>query len=154
MSSRRNQIVDFAVAALGAVGRPTGLTISRQRTVSLSTSDLPAQVVYAVQEEVDTGPGRGVGPRPERKAKRKFRFVVEHRIDAENATPDAALDPLLSWAVQVLCADVLCGGLTYDLKEMGTTWDESEQDKKYASAKTFFEVEYVTDAANPDTLIS
>lgn len=141
-----------AVNALDAAGKPPGLTVDRQRTRSLSASDLPAQVVYAVQEEVNTGPGFGAGPDRRRKAIRTFRLCVEHRVDAENDAPDAALDPLLSWAVQALCDDASLGGLADDLKEIGTTWDEAEQDKVYASAKTFFEVRYFTNAADPDAL--
>jgi hypothetical protein len=148
MSSKRDQIIVAAVALLGAAGKPTDLTISRQRTVSLSESDLPAQVLYAVHEEADASPGFG----SDRKAKRKFRLCVESRVNAENSTPDAALDPLLSWAVKQLCADVTLGGLSYELREIGTTWGESEQEKVYASAQQFFEVHYLTDAFNPDTL--
>lgn len=152
MSSKRDLIVVAAVNALNAAGKPTGLTVHRQRTLSLSHNQLPAQVVYAVQEEVNTGPGQGAGPDRRRKAIRTFRLCVEHRVDAENDAPDAALDPLLSWAVQALCDDVSLGGLADDLKEIGTTWDESEQDKVYASARTFFDVRYFTNAHDPDAL--
>jgi hypothetical protein len=154
MSSRRDQITAACVTLLDGAGKPSGLNVFRQRTISLTYQQLPAQIVYAVQEEVETGPGRGSPPNPQRMAKRRFRLCVEHRVNAETASPDAAIDPLLSWAVQKLCSDVLVGGLAYDLKEIGTTWEEADQDKVYAAAKTFFEVEYVTDAANPDTLTS
>jgi hypothetical protein len=153
MSSRRDQIIAACVDALdNTPGKPTGLNVHRQRTLSLSHNQLPAQVVYAVQEENNTGPGNGAGPDRRRKAVRSFRLCVEHRVDAENDSPDVVLDPLLSWAVQTLCADVSVGGLAEDLKELGTTWDEQEQDKVYAAARTFFEIRYITDAANPDTL--
>lgn len=152
MSSRRDQITAACVGLLDGSAKPSGLNVYRQRTISLAHNQLPAQVVYAVQEENDPGPGRGSGYPPQRKAKRKFTLCIESRADAENDAPDAALDPLLSWAVQVLCADVTVGGLAFDLKEIGTKWDEVEQDKVYAAARTFFEIEYVTDAANPDVL--
>jgi hypothetical protein len=152
MSSRRDQIIVACVNALNAAGKPAGLTIYRQRTLSLSHNQLPAQVVYAVQEENKTGPGNGAGPDRRRKAVRTFRLCVEHRVDAENDAPDAVIDPLLSWAVQTLCADVSLGGLSEDLKEIGTTWNEQEQDKVYAAAQTFFEITFITDAANPDTV--
>ena len=152
MSSRRDQITVACVNALDGAGKPAGLAVYRQRTISLSYQQLPAQIVYAVLEDVETGPGRGAPPNPQRKAKRKVRLCVEHRVNAETDSPDAAIDPLLSWAVQTLCADVTVGGLAYDLKEMGTTWDEVEQDKVYAAARTFFDIEYVTDAADPTAL--
>jgi hypothetical protein len=151
MSSRRDQIIVACVNALNAEGKPTGLTIYRQRTLSLSHNQLPAQVVYAVQEENNTGPGPGASLDRRRKAVRTFRLCVEHRVDAENSAPDAALDPLLSWAVQTICADVSVGGLAEDVKEIGTTWEEAEQDKVYAAPRTFFEIRYITDAADPDT---
>jgi hypothetical protein len=148
MSSIRDQITAAAVALLGESGKPAGLAVSRQRTVSLSDSDLPAQCVYAVQEEANASPGFG----SDRKAKRVFRLCVESRVNAENLSGDKALDPLLSWSVQQLCADVTLGGLSYELREIGTTWDESEQDKMYAAARQFFEISYLTDAYNPNTI--
>ncbi len=130
-----------------------GLTVYRQRTLSLSHHQLPAQVVYAVQEETKTGPGPGASTERRRKALRTFRLCVEHRADAGDDAPDAALDPLLTWAVHAICAPpATLGGLAEDIKELGTTWDEQEQDKVYAAARTFFEITYMTDAANPDTL--
>jgi hypothetical protein len=152
MSSRRDQITAACVALLQQAGGPAGLNVHRQRTISLTHDQLPAQVVYALQEENDTAPGRGAPLAYTRKAKRKLTLCVEHRVDAENTPPDQALDPLLSWAVQQLCSGVSLGGLAYDLKEIGTKWDEVEQDKVYAAARTLFDVEYVTDASNPDTL--
>lgn len=152
MSSRRDQIIVACVNALNAAGKPPGVTVHRQRTLSLSHDHLPASVVYAVQEENDTGPGKGAAPDRRRKAVRTFRLCVEHRVDAENEAPDAVLDPLLSWAVQALCEDITLGGLADDVKELGTTWDEQEQDKVYAAARTFFAIRYLTDAADPDAL--
>jgi hypothetical protein len=152
MSSRRDQIVTACVALLGGAGRPSGLQVDRVRTVSLSHDQLPRQVVYPLQEEVVTGPGIGAAGDPRRIAKRVLTLCVEHRVDAENDAPDLAIDPFVSWAVQALCADVELGGLAFDVKEIGTKWDEAEQDKVYAAARTLFEIQYVTDAANPDTL--
>lgn len=149
MSSRRDQVVVAAMALLNGSGKPLGLTVHRQRTLSLDYDNLPATVVYLLHEEVETGPGTAIF---QRKAKRTARLCLEHRVNAEDRTTDTALDPLLSWATQALCADPLLGGLAHELTEVGTTWDESEQDKKYGSAKQFFDVQFFTDASDPDAL--
>lgn len=149
MSSKRDAILDTIVSALGGVGKPTGLTVDRHRTIPYGRDVLPAQSVYAVDEEVNTGPGMGAGSPPIRKARRKLKFAVYSRV-AVSTTADQDLDPLLSWSVQKVCADPTLGGTIHDLKELGTVWDEADADAVFGGARQFFEADYVTSSADPD----
>ena len=151
--SRRDTILDAGVTALGAASvgghaKPAGLNVHRHRTIPLAEDQLPAQVLYALAEEVKTGPARGLDDK--RLARRYLQFCVESRVNVGGSTPDQALDPLLSWAVQAICATQNLGGIAHDVQELGTTWDQSEDDAVRAAAKTLFLVEFVTSASDPD----
>ena len=148
MSYRRDQIIDVLYAVLSAAGKPSGLTVARSRTIAFAVTQLPAQVLYYVSEEVQSGPHRDLDNK--RLARRTFRLCVETRVSAGSDTPDQAIDPYLSWAVQALCATPRVNNLAHDVTELGTTWDSEEQDAVYSAAKQFFQVEYVTSGSNPD----
>lgn len=153
MSSRRDSIVGAIVTALGAVGKPSGLTVHRHRTLPIGEDILPAQVVYCESEEAKVGPGRGVSDNSyARKAKRTLTVVIESRVNAGSSTPDQALDPLLSWCVQQVSADVTQGGYAFDTQEQSTIWNAAETDAVLGAAQTRFVIEYVTDAADPNSL--
>lgn len=150
MSSRRDVILDAMVALLGTTTvnghtKPTSLTVSRQRTLPFAASTLPAQAVYVVNEEVTTGPGRG----PSRVARRKMQVVVESRC-VVTTTPDQDIDPLVSWAVQALCATPQLSAGVHDIQEMGSVWDQVENDSALAGARTMFLVDFVTSVSDPD----
>ena len=153
--SRRDVILDAMVAALGASTagshtKPTGLTIHRHRTVPLAQDQLPAQVVYAVSEEVTTGPARGLDNK--RLTRRKLLVCVETRVDATGNTPDQALDPYLTWVAQALCrVQSLTNGM-HDITEHSTVWDADEQNFVYAAARTLFLVDYVSAADDPNAV--
>jgi hypothetical protein len=148
MSSRRDSIVADIVAALStATGKPSGLTVHRQRTLPIGADVLPSQVVYLVDETVVTGPGFGVGANA--LAVREATVRVESRVSAGASTPDQALDPLLNWAVQKILADPTRGGLAHFTIELGTQWAAADEDKVYGAAQTDFKVKYTTSAADP-----
>lgn len=153
MASRRDTILDAMVALLGSatVGahtKPSGLTVSRQRTLPFAPSQLPAQAVYAVSEEVKSGPGMGVNN--QRLARRKLQVCVESRC-LVTTTPDQDVDPLISWAVQALCATQQLAAGVHDIQELGTVWDQVESDTTLAGARTMFLVDYITSASDPDS---
>lgn len=148
MSSKRDAIIAQIVSQLGAAGKPTGLNVYRQRTFPVGPDVLPAQIVYAVDEEVATGPGSGAPGHIKRKARRTCKVAVYSRVDGGSST-DNALDPLLTWSVQQLCTDVTLASTAYDCKELGTVWDEADADQMYGGARQYFSVDYVTDAHDP-----
>ena len=146
MASKRDAILASIVSSLSGAGGPSGLTVHRQRTLPITSDVLPSQLVYAISEEVATGPGRANFAR---KAVRKVTIAVESRVDG-GTSPDNTLDPLLSWAVQKICADPTMGDTVEDCKEMGTTWAQVDADQMYGAARTDFEITYITSAADPD----
>lgn len=153
MASRRDTILDALVALLGSSSvnghtKPASLTVTRQRTLPFAASQLPAQAVYAVHEDVETGPGGGLDNK--RLARRKLRFVVESRC-LVTTTPDQDIDPLISWAVQALCATQQLAAGVHDIQEIETVWDQVESDTTLAGARTVFLVDYLTSASDPDS---
>jgi len=151
MASRRDVILDAMVALLGTGtvnghAQPAGLTVSRQRTLPLDASQLPAQAVYLIDEEISTGPGRG----PSRLARRKMRVCVEHRC-VVTTTADQDVDPLISWSVQALCANPQLATGVHDIQEMGTVWDQTDS-SLLGAARTMFLVDYLTAATDPDAV--
>ena len=153
MASRRDTILDAMVALLGTSTvnghtKPSSLTVSRQRTLPFAASQLPAQAVYAVKEEVQAGPARGVDNK--RLARRKLEFAVESRCIV-TTTPDQDIDSLISWAVQALCATQQLSAGVNDIQEVGTVWDQIESDTTLAGARTHFVVDYITSASDPDS---
>lgn len=150
--SRRDAILDALVVLLGTSTvnghtKPVGLTVSRQRTLPFAASQLPAQAVYVVSEEVQTGPARGLDN--QRLARRKAQVCVESRCIV-TTTPDQDIDPLVSWAVQALCATQQVSAGVHDIQELGTVWEQVENDTTLAGARTVFLVDYVTSASDPD----
>ncbi len=121
----------------------------RFRARPIGADQLPAQLVYVVNETVETGPGQARGPNA--KAVRSLTLRVETRVDAGSSTaPDAALDAYLTWAVAQLCGDPTLGGYAIEISEQSTEWAATEADKVYAAAQTDFLIRYITDGANPD----
>jgi hypothetical protein len=148
MSSKREAIVSAFVTALSAGGKPSGLTVHRYRTIPIGTDILPAQLVYVVREDVETGPGSS-----HYVATRRCIIRVETRLavdDPSTTAPDAALDAFLSWAVQAICADPTLSGAVLDVWERSTEWAATDADKVFAGGQTDFEVRYQTLASDPD----
>jgi hypothetical protein len=146
--SIRDTILDAMVTALNGASKPAGLTIHRHRTIPLALDQLPAQVLYVLAEEVETGPARGLDDK--RLARRRMQVCVETRVNASGTTPDQAVDPYLTWAVEALCARQQLVASMHDIKELGGTWDAEESDAVRAAAKTVFLVDYITSASDPD----
>jgi hypothetical protein len=144
MPSRREQILDAVVTALGAVGKPSGLTVHRNRVLPIERDTLPAVVVYAIEEEMERGPNP-TGPR----ARRRFTLRLEHRVEVTSGTsPDEALDPLLCWGTQQLAADGRWGGLAHLTTEQRTQWSAVDVDRVFGGAAQDFLIDYVTAAGD------
>jgi hypothetical protein len=101
VATRRERIVQAAVAALDGVGKPAGLVVHRFRARPLEReTQLPAAVVYPT-----AAPLRGESETVERLdhdegVERKLNLRVELRVQDEQ--PDEALDPLYAWVVRAL----------------------------------------------------
>lgn len=154
MSSKRDAILDAEVALLGgaSVGshtKPASLTSSRHRTFPIDPSQLPHQAVYAVQEEIVSRVARGMDNQT--LVKRRLQFCVESRCVVGGSTPDQALDPILSWTVQAVCSNQQLVTGMHDIEELGTVWDQVENDYALAAARQMFAVIYVTAGNDPDS---
>jgi hypothetical protein len=105
--------------------------------------------VYAVAEEVVSRAGRGMDNRSI--VKRRLQLCVESRcVTGAGSTADQTVDPLLSWAVQALCATQRFAEGMHDIEELGTAWAQDENDDTLAGARQMFAVIYVTSASDPD----
>ena len=121
----------------------------RSRTLPVDADELPAAIVYVVEEHVDIGPGMGIqspNTPPQRRARRTLTARVEIRVDASAiaTAPDSALDPYHLWMVQKIGADPTLGGLAHDCKETHTLFDAKQADRIYAASQTDFIVDYLS----------
>lgn len=121
--------------------KPTGLNVHRSRTRPVEKDELPASLIYALEEDpedashdLDTG--------------RKLRVLVEHRAQSEPV--DTALDPLITWGNRVMMADHTLGGLAVAVRDRGIEWKAAELDKQYGVAGQLWEVEYFTAEDDPE----
>lgn len=127
--------------------KPAGLTVHRYRGLPLDSDDLPAQVVYPLQETAQR-----VGSRTGPLYEEKFIVRVEHRVESSSVSPDEALDPLINWTVQVVGADERLGGLALDVQKKGTVWDPDVPviRETFGAAATDFEIRHQTRKHNPE----
>lgn len=148
-ASVREQLVRAVVAAIDGSGKPSGLNVHRSRTRAIGNDQLPAVVVYLLQETLP--PERQQPARGRQIARRTATLVCECR--AKGVLADEALDPLTTWVVQALLADPTLGGLAYAVSEAGTQWDAAELDDVYGGAQVHFQIDYTTAAGDPASRI-
>lgn len=146
--SIREQLLTAAVAALNDTGKPAGLTVHRHRTLPLEFDDLPATVLYLVDEQLPADAQQRVRRQVVR---RTCTIALEHRVQLadEAQTIDQALDPLVSWGVQALVGSAAIAALKATVLEVGTKWRASDDDASRGAATTFLTLEYFTAAADP-----
>lgn len=151
MASKREELLQYLVSEVDAVGKPTGLAVDRERNRPLQVAGLPAVGLYLLREEV--APGDGRSPRSYKVVRAAtLRAEVRAAItDADDpTTPDAALDPYLSWVVQRVMRDRTQGGRAKMTYERQTQWTAEEGDALFAAAAVDFTIEYITSAVDPD----
>lgn len=135
MSSVREQIVTAFVDAL-KIGANRPGPIFRSRAESLSARDeLPAFVVYPVEENCEDA-GSTV-------AMRELTVRVECLV-AGMPPQDAALDPLLIYAVKTVFADGNLASRLFHLQEKRTAWSFEKSYEGVAAAELDFLVTYAT----------
>lgn len=122
------------LAALNApVGKPA--TTYRTRVDALSSKELPAIVLYSLDEMVEVR-----GPHT-RLRKRKVR--LEAMIEGEPPA-DQALDPIYAFAVQTLIADAATAALVKGLYEAHMQWETEASYLDACVAVLDFEVHFTT----------
>ena len=138
MSTIRSQILDAAVVALNASGKPDDVPKAvRRRLRSLDLEDLPFIDVVPLLENAERIGGKFQGPL----TKRTMRFAV--RCWAAGAAPEVAADAMVAWAVKALAGSGL-GGLAHAIEEQETEWQGTVMDSVYGVAEIRFAVQYST----------
>lgn len=131
------------VTALDGAGKPADLAVHRFRSLPLHVDQLPALVVYALEQSAQR-----VGTRQGSVADKELVVGVECRVAADE--PDVAIDPLLAWAIQSILADPKLGGVAMDVSETKTAWASAlTEDQTYGAARVEFAVHYRSRAADP-----
>ncbi|MGA3295278.1 MAG: hypothetical protein ABSE45_15020 [Candidatus Acidiferrales bacterium] len=146
-SSIREQIVAALIAALNGSSGISGLSIHRERTRPIETDSLPAIMVYFEDD----------APKPFDRQKfrsplveRDLAVALECRAQgSQSVSPDAALDPVLVWAVKGGFADETLGGLALGAEEGRTAWRSREGDVPVAAATLHFTIHYRTSRLDP-----
>ena len=139
--SIRERLLQTILAALSAPGGPAGVTWHRSRTRPLAADDLPAGVLYVVEETTGIA-----GASDSLLARHLLTVRIESR--AAGDPPDAALDAQLQWVVAQMCADRRWGGLAANTIESKTTWTAEGIDEVYGAAAQEFLIDYLTLAAD------
>lgn len=147
-ASIREQIAVAVVAALSAAGRPTGLTVHRERTRPIETDALPAILVY-FEDDAAPKPFDGQKYRSPL-VKRSVQISLQCRAaGSQGLPPDAALDPITVWATQRMFADETFGTLAIGVEEGRTEWKSREGDIPVAAATIRFSIDYRTARIDP-----
>lgn len=134
--SVREQICQYIMAQIDAEGKPDGLLVDKQRSLTLDPSLLPAAVVYLLEETPQKLQSRSI------RVRREVVVVVELRVAGEPT--DVALDPLINWVVQQVMADFSCGGLAHEIEEIKSDWAQSVKELGIGAVAVRFKVTYYT----------
>lgn len=151
--SIREQIIAAVIAALKAAATPdgesapAGLTIHRERTRPIEVDSLPAILVYFEDDTVKPFDGqRYRSPL----VKRDLQIALQCRAEGSaTASPDQALDSILTWALKAGFADETFGGLALGAAELRTDWKSREGDAPVAAATLHMSLEYRTSRLDP-----
>lgn len=150
MATIREQILRSVKTLLEGTGKPTGLTVHRQRSRPLEQDDLPAIVVYPLSDDADDA-DHDLAEDHTLTVALEMRVKVSATESAAGKSSDEVLDPLYTWSVSKMLADITQGGLAIDTREGSTTWDVEEPNVVLGRCATTFEIDYLTEAANPET---
>ena len=139
--------MDAVENVLNATGKPTGLTVHRERFRPIETDQLPAILFYA--EDDAPKPLAGIqykAPLTER----QLTLVLEHRVAVPAGTNgDDALDPLLVWGIAQILGNESFGGLASGVDEGRTVWLSREGETTVAAAAVHYTVKYRTSRLDP-----
>lgn len=158
MASIREQILLHVVDLLNGatvpdgleagMEKPAGLAVHRSRGRPIDKDALPASLPYEASEKSDRA-GGSRGPL----YRETLLLRIEHRVEGPKDAPTSALDPLITWAVQVLSADEKLGGLAHSVQKKGTAWDHTASvvvRETFGVCFTDFEIIYQTLVKNPE----
>jgi hypothetical protein len=161
MASIRDRLIDALFAALnsntpaglGTVPRPTGMTITEDRTHPIEEGQLPQIGIFFEDEEPITLEKQVFGAPM---AQKLLGVTLEYRALASVPgqavqKPRKTIDPLYLWALQQMGADERFTGLAMGIVEGPTKWLSKESDAIVAAAAQRFTIHYRTSRLNPST---
>ena len=133
--SIREQVVDYLETRLQDAGGPVGLNVHRSRHRPIDHDQLPAVVVYPVDEDTELAS-------MDFDVRRTLRLRFECRVKGN--PPDTALDPILNWVNQRVFAVSKLGGLAIWVRELRTQWAGESHLETFGAAAVDYEVAYET----------
>lgn len=147
MPSIREQILVALAGYLAAGSPPAGLTVHRERTRPIEIDSLPAIMLYAEDEQPKNLGGETYrAPLTER----QLSIGLQCRAKGSaSVSPDAALDPVLVWAIKTVMGNEAFAGLANGVEEDRTVWSSREGDDPIAAATVHFTIKYRTSRLDP-----
>jgi len=151
MPSRGELCVQGLVALADAVGKPTGLVVHRNRAMPLDQSAHPSLVVYS------TPASGAVGERVRRidhdadSAERTLYVRAEIRCRGRNAAQlELDADTIYVWLVRQWASDSALSALAEDIRELSGSIEVQYLEELYLQRYVDFEIDYLTQVADPE----
>ena len=124
---------------LDAVGKPSGLTVTRRAVRPKRASELPAIAIQSavslpLEEEDQDSSG----------LIRDYTLNLLHLVDATGKDPEGELDNLIEWSISQLAGDPTLGGLVVGMLEEETEWFADEQNEVFAGARVEITITHST----------
>lgn len=134
MASVGEQLVQAMCNALNAPASPPCTTF-RTRIDAFATQELPAMVIFAIKETPEVKSANTV---------LRTRTVRLEILVAGEPPADSNIDPLYTYAVQTLQADMTLAPLIRKLKEASIQWETEASYQDATVAAVDFDVVFVT----------
>jgi len=156
--SIRERVLQAVVALLGVAqpGEAAVPTIGRSPSAATEATRLPRQDVLLAAPPERLGEVVNNDWVSGDQVERTFTFAVVSRFTSPAAGDpiDQVGDPYVTRAVVALMPDYTLGGLTLDLRELGTEWVRPEGTElrpslRHGEAWTYFEAKYETKRTDP-----
>jgi hypothetical protein len=144
MTTQRSTLVTAIRAALDAVGKPAGLTVTPRRAMPTEGSALPLTMVGRTKEVTVRATASKVSP----VVKRTLTIRLDHWAAGDD--PEETLEPLLAWATAQLLATPGWNSVAIETSEDGTEWGEEMLDQNFGHATQTFTVAFVTKTADQE----
>lgn len=140
-----SQITALVVSAIGASGKPTGLTVDRFRERVYGEEQLPGASVYAASEssewvDMDNDPDTDA-------LDCKLQLAIVLRTLGEPV--DVVLDPIFVWVDRQMMADPTWGGLAQYTKRTNRQWEGANKESEYGKMVVLYDIGYYTLTADP-----
>lgn len=146
MSSIRDQILAHVKTLLNASGKPDGVVVSRNFSVSFDAVNEPGskQISIAPGEEDVTERGSVAVPKVDRHV--LVAITIAGVSPDKDISPDEWLDPVMSWVISQMTKDRTLGGLAIrgGTTEHKNIWAGEPGIAQYGRVHMLWKVKYIT----------